>query len=365
MGRSVGLLTPSPRATSDPAGERGGSRGRGNRFLVFLRAHPILCLAVLTPGIPEYLSTSSPLLNLAIDPTGFFFGLAINVGQYTAGALLVREAMVRWQKGWATVFLLGAAYGILEEGLGDSTLVNSTHGADGVLGWFGRYAGVNWVWSTGVIAFHVIYSIGLPILLLGLALPATRGRSLLGRRGMLLAFGSLVATTGVESAIVLSSFHFWIGVPLLLAGVGSIALLTYAAYRVPGSLLAAPSERPKLTPRSAILIGFAVFPLTFLLEYGFTSTPVPPALIIGVVVSVYVALLELVRRGIGRRGNEYLLTNLAFGFVLWQCVFGVVLTLGLPYTLPLVVLAVWFFVRLRRSYAPAASPPIPATREAT
>jgi len=64
-------------------------------------------------------------------------------------------------------------------------------------------------------------------------------------------------------------------------------------------------------------------------------------------------VLEVVRRGIGRRTNEYLLVNLAFGFVLWQSVFGILLTLGLPYTLPLVVVAVWFFVRLRRGYAPS------------
>jgi hypothetical protein len=332
--------------------------GPARRFLQFLRRHPILCLALLTPGIPEYLSTSSPVLNLAINPFWFFLQLAINIGQYTAGALLVREAAIRWGRGWASVFLLGAAYGIMEEGLGDSTLVNSHQGADGVLGWFGRYAGVNWVWSTGVIAFHVIYSIGLPILLLGLAIPATRGRSLVGRRGITLAFLSLIATTGLESAIVNSSDHFWIGVPLMLSGLAAIALLVFLAYRLPSGLLSASVDQPTLSPRSAILIGFAVFPISFLLEYGFISTAVPPAAVIGTEVVLYAVLLEVARRGMGRRQNEYLLVNLAFGFVLWQCFFGVLLTLGLPYTLPLVLVAVFFFVRLRNRYAPG--PPVPS-----
>ncbi|MCG2769572.1 MAG: hypothetical protein L6435_14495 [Anaerolineae bacterium] len=31
--------------------------------------------------------------------------------------MLIRELRVRWGKGWPTVFVLGAAYGVLEEGL--------------------------------------------------------------------------------------------------------------------------------------------------------------------------------------------------------------------------------------------------------
>jgi len=58
---------------------------------------------------------------------------------------------------------------------------------------------------------------------------------------------------------------------------------------------------------------------------------------------------------VGRQGNEYLLVDLALGFVIWQATFGVLLTLGLPYTLPLVAVAAIFFLRLRRRY-PAPDP---------
>ncbi len=54
----------------------------------------------------------------------FLFQLAGNLGLYVPGALIVREAMVRWNKGWGSVLLLGAAYGILEEGVALSTLFN-------------------------------------------------------------------------------------------------------------------------------------------------------------------------------------------------------------------------------------------------
>jgi hypothetical protein len=331
----------------------------GGRFLDYLRAHPIVCLALLTPGLPEYLSTSSPILNLAVNPVWFFLQLLINVGQYTAGALLIREAVLRWHKGWGTILLLGLAYGITEEGLGDNTLFNSNHGADGVLGSFGRFAGVNWVWATGVLAFHVIYSIGLPILLLGLALPRTRGRSLVGRRGILVALLSLASATAIETVIVYGAFQFWMGTPLLIGSVAVIALLVALAYRVPAGLWQPVSERPTLSPWAVGLIGFSTFPILFFLEYFVPFFGVPPAVIIVAEVAFLGLMLETVRRGIGRTANEYVLVNLAFGFVLWQSVFGILLTLGLPYTIPLVVLAVWFFVRLRRAYAPSPRVAIP------
>jgi len=347
-------------ARTVPGATDGVRPGGWSGLVAFLRRHPIVCLAILTPGIPEYLSTSSPLLNLVVNPVWFFLGLAINVGQYTAGALLIREAMVRWGKGWASVGVLALAYGITEEGLGDNTLFNSNRGADGILGSYGRFAGVNWVWSTGVLAFHVIYSIGLPLLLLGLALPETRGRSLIGPRGVRCAFASLAASTALETLIVYGSFHFWMGVPLLVGSLAAIGALVAIAYRLPAGVLAPASDRPTAGPFAVGAIGFLWFPLAFFLEYYVGPYVLPAAALLAVEVAVFVLLGERVRRTIGRRGNERLLVDLAFGFVLWQSAFGLLLTLGVPYTAPLIAVAVYFFVRLRRAY-----PTSPATAVGT
>jgi hypothetical protein len=331
----------------------------GTRFLVFLRGHPIVCLALLTPGIPEYLSTSSSILNIVENPVWFWLQIPINVGQYTAGALLIREAVLRWQKGWGTTFLLGLAYGVTEEGLGDNTLFNSNHGADGFLGSFGRFAGVNWVWSTGVLSFHVIYSIGLPLLLLGLALPETRGRPLLGRRGVVLAFLSLAASTSIETVIVWRGFHFWMGIPLLVGSFAVIGVLVTVARRLPSGFWRPASALPAITPTKVGAIGFSVFPVLFFLEYYVPFFGIPAVVIIALEVAFLMVILEFLRRGVGKAGNEYLLVNLAYGFILWQCVFGLLLTIPLFYNVPLVILAVWFCVRLRHRYAPPAPAPPP------
>jgi hypothetical protein len=339
------------------------STGLGPRFIAFLKARPILCLAILTPGIPEYLSTSSSLLTIAVNPAFFVLQLAINVAQYTAGALLVREALLRWRKGWATGIALGLAYGVAEEGLGDNTLFNSTHGTDGVLGLYGHFLGVNWVWATGVLAFHVIYSTGLPIVLLGLALPHTRGRSLLGRRSVAAALTSVSAAAAVEMTLVWGVDRFWLGWPLLIGSLVTIAGLVAFGYWAPAGAAGPRRDFPSLTPGVAFAIGLGFFPIAFLLEYG-GALVLPAAATIGVELVAFGLLLEAVRRGIGRRGNEFLWVQLAFGFVLWQGLFGWLVTFGLPYVLVLLGVAVYFFVRLRRAYAPGPPPLSPPRRDA-
>jgi hypothetical protein len=83
---------------------------------------------MLSPGIPEYLTGSSAVNVIVLNPIWFVCGLIANLGLYGPGVLLIREAKVRWYKGWATVLLLGAAYGILEEGIALSTLFNPNAG---------------------------------------------------------------------------------------------------------------------------------------------------------------------------------------------------------------------------------------------
>src|SRR2546430_2662031 len=144
-----------------------------SKLVRFLKSHPILFLLLLTPGIPEYLSASSQVTLLVFNPILFFLFLGANIGLYGSGVILIREAMIRWKKGWASVFLLGVAYGIVEEGLALWTLFNPIAQPVGVLGVYGHWLGVNWVWTVGLLIFHSVYMIGLPIFLFGLVFPAT------------------------------------------------------------------------------------------------------------------------------------------------------------------------------------------------
>src|SRR5437899_2862189 len=82
----------------------------------FFSAHPLLFLFLLAPQV-EYLTGSSQLSWLIGNPPLFFLFLVQNLGSYGFGVVLAREAQIRWGKGWASVILVGSAYGILNEEL--------------------------------------------------------------------------------------------------------------------------------------------------------------------------------------------------------------------------------------------------------
>ena len=127
------------------------------------RPGPALVLLFLSTGIGELLSGSSP-------PAEFFtpFGLTMMTALYGCGAILCRELKVRWRKGMGSLLLLGVAYGIAEEGIMVASWFNPGWQDLGVLGVFGRWLGVNWVWAVELTMYHAIVSITVPIILVEL-----------------------------------------------------------------------------------------------------------------------------------------------------------------------------------------------------
>jgi hypothetical protein len=64
---------------------------------------------------------------------------------------------------------------------------------------------------------------------------------------------------------------------------------------------------------------------------------------------------EWVRRGVGRSHNGSVLVALSAVLVAWVAAFGLLLNLFFLFTLPLVVVAVIFLLRLHRAY-PSEAP---------
>ncbi|UCH42534.1 MAG: hypothetical protein JSW16_06915, partial [Dehalococcoidales bacterium] len=124
------------------------------------RVWPPVVLFFLAPAVGELLSGSAP-------PSEFFspFGLTVLTVLYGGGAILVRELTIRWRKGWMSLLILGAAYGIIEEGLLVKSFFDPGWQDIGILGSYGRWAGVNWVWSLELTIYHAVISICIPILL--------------------------------------------------------------------------------------------------------------------------------------------------------------------------------------------------------
>jgi hypothetical protein len=303
-------------------------KGRTARIISYLKAHPLLCLLILTPGIPEYLSGSSNMSLLVLFPPVFFLFLAANLALYGPGVILIREAKIRWNKGWASVFLMGVAYGIVEEGLALRTLFNPTSSVVGNLGVYGHWLGVNWVWTVGLVIFHSVFSIGLPIFIFGLAFPDLKSKSLVSIKGIRL---SILALT-IDSFLLSLLVNYWpaeIWGLLILSSI-VVVLLLVAAKKLPSDFLKRTRAEPRWRPRAFFLLGVAFFPI-WLLAAGFAAGAniFPPVVIIFEIASS-LWLLRLVFRSMGTQLNQAHKVAFAFGLISPIIVFGIAASASFP-----------------------------------
>jgi len=281
---------------------------------------PALVLYFLSPVVGELLSRASP-------PVEFFsvFGLTVMSLLYGCGALLVRELSFRWGTGWPGRLLLGAAYGIVEEGLMVKSFFDPSWPDLGVLGTYGRLAGVNWVWSVELTLYHCFYSICIPILLVELAFPRWRGRRWLGAPG-LAAVGALLAADVVFGFAWLTRYR-----PPLVPYLGAWAAtagLVIAAWRVrlpAGPVTVAPQKAadarhvpgPHALP--FFLFGSACTLLFFALNWALPAARLVPALVTialvaGLTVGFLAGLRELARTFSWTAANQWALASGALTF---------------------------------------------------
>jgi len=220
---------------------------------------PALVLFVLSPAIGELLSGSSPPLEF-FNPFAFIFMASL----YGSGAIVVRELRMRWKKDFRSILLFGAAYGILEEGLLVKSFFDPKWVDLGILGSFGRWAEVNWVWTEELIIYHAVFSIAIPIALLELAYPERRDERWVGKR----LFAGLIA---VLVAVMAIGFLFLTGYrpPALqyLLAIAAMVVFGYLAYKLPIRKEREFVEGKKKT-KTVYFIGLAGSTLFFLLFFA-------------------------------------------------------------------------------------------------
>jgi hypothetical protein len=146
-------------------------------MLLKRRIPPALALWLTAPIFGELFSGSSPL-NEFINPVTFLT-LAL---LYGCGAILARELVIRWNKGWPSLLVLGFAYGIYEEGLLVQSFFDPSWMDLGSLAVYGRVAGVNWVWTQHLTIYHALISICASVAFVEIVYPERRGQSWAGGR---------------------------------------------------------------------------------------------------------------------------------------------------------------------------------------
>ena len=239
-------------------------------------ARPILFLVFLTPCV-EFLTGSTSMGAVVTIPSAAFTFFLLTWPSYAFPVLLIREAVVVWDKWIASLLALGAAYGALNEGLLAKTYFAVNPNSPDLGGAESRWLGVNWPWVTEITLFHMIVSISVPVVLCFLIFPETRHERFLSERSVRwlisLVLFEVLSILALES---LFSATFRGLLPLMLLPTGILLLGVYWARRLPkpegGTVLRGRFSRPF----PLILGSLGFFLLTFAPILAFFPVPFVP-----------------------------------------------------------------------------------------
>jgi hypothetical protein len=239
-------------------------------------ARPILFLVLLTPCV-EFLTGSTSFGAAVTVPSAAFTFFILTWPSYAFPVLLIREAVVRWNKWNASLLALGISYGALNEGLLAKTYFAVTPTSPVLGGGKGVWIGINWPWVTEITLFHMIVSISVPVVLSFLIFPETRHERFLSDRTIRWFVGLvLFEVLGILTLQSLFSATFRALLPLLLLPTGILLLGIYLARRLPnpdpGRTLSGRFSRPF----PLILASLGFFLVTFIPVLAYFPVPFVP-----------------------------------------------------------------------------------------
>ncbi len=281
----------------------------------------LLALLFLSPAFGELVSGSSPPLEF-FNPLSLLGLMAL----YGCGALLIRDAAIRWDKGWATILCLGLAYGVYEEGIVVKSWFDPGWMDLGILGTYGRVGGVNWVWGVWLTTYHAVISIALPIVLTNLLFPDFKGKRLLTDRATryaLFAFGFIFLPFDLVAV------PYWGGPEHLIALISAVGFVAIAR-DLPKDLL---HPRAATTPRRAwpfAALGFAWMASIVLIYTGLGPALLPYHAAIGFGLAVTAVALLFLERSLPARDGERFLFAFLVGALGLFLIFGFVLGIVKP-----------------------------------
>jgi hypothetical protein len=143
------------------------------------RLPPGLTLFLMAPILAELLSGHQPPLEF-FDPLSWF----ITSLPYGCAAVICRELVVRWDKGWLSLLLLGVAFGFYEEAIVVRSIFDPNWSELETLARYNRFAGVNWTYGALLVHFHVLISIVASVVLTEILYPERRDDRWVGNKAL-------------------------------------------------------------------------------------------------------------------------------------------------------------------------------------
>lgn len=163
------------------------------------RLSTTMTLLLLSPLLGELVSAHQTLFQF-INPIAF----VLTALPYGFGALICRELTVRWGKGWASLVLLGIAYGLYEEAVVARSFWDPDWAELGALRDYTYWRGVTWTYAEVLIHFHLTISIVSSVALAHILHPEHRHESWLSNRGLAICFVGLALWT--PALVVINPF---------------------------------------------------------------------------------------------------------------------------------------------------------------
>jgi len=282
------------------------------------RVGPGVTLLFLAPLLGELVSGHQSLFQF-VNPISFVL-LAL---PYGFGAILCRELMVRWRKGWLGLLLLALAYGIYEEALVARSIWDPHWAELGAIGDYSFWHGVTWTYAAVLLHFHVTVSIGASIVLTHLIHPNRRHDVWLSSSQLMLCAVGLVLW--MPALMLLHPFRppLW----AITAAVLSITFLVIVARLARDPAIRAHPERlvrPLWYGLVAALNTTVVFVVVFILPEAAPSWLPPWPVSLGVVLLADALTAWVVLRWSGgaRRWDDRHKLALVTGVLAFFIVFG-------------------------------------------
>lgn len=182
-------------------------------FIVVMKKYikQILFLIVISVAFTELLSGNvqiTQFLNPLIPAFLFTVGYGFPV-------LLIRELSVRWRSGLLSLFLMGLAYGILNEGILAKTLLMNVNVPINSFDGYVEFLGINYAWSALIVTWHAFFAVIFPITISHAIFPDKAQEQWLTRKTFWVLF-ALIAIAGTAMFLGGES-HGISGTPALFA----------------------------------------------------------------------------------------------------------------------------------------------------
>jgi hypothetical protein len=231
------------------------------------RIAPALGVFLMAPLTAEYLlgyDTSTG------DLGALLLGLIFFAPLYGGPALLIREIARRAGRGWPSMLLLGIGFGVIQAGLIDHSLFNTSY--RDIDYWqelldptFIPVLGIGASMALNFIAGHAIWSFAVPIAIFETLAPSRRTTPWLGKLGLAIVVVLYLCVSTLIFLDHVESEQFLPSAPQLIGAAAVVVALFGAAFAV-GRRPQPPVDLPAPNPWLVGALAFAAFSLPMLIE---------------------------------------------------------------------------------------------------